>query len=377
MSRYRIFLPQSVIKLLIVRKGPFMFKKFLLPLLVALASIGAITGCSNKEEQQEQISVTDMVGTTITINKNPKKVACISRTTYDLLVAYGLGDKIDGAYKGTLNNAWVPLIYPESKNHYIYDYQNSSELFLSRGVDLVLAPEKYIADDLNAHGVPALCVSLYGTPTFDGYVTYLSQLVTKIWDGSDIKTKAAAWESKVNTAINDVKTELAKHDIPKQKIFYVRGDKDKGVGYTDTQGSFTEYAYRTMGFDFVGASLTTTNPSKEEIVAQNPDVFVCGGQYQNKNLNSLKTEEPYINLDAVKNNKVYNIPIGFTAFEQLSAMTPIFFYDQANKIYPEYFNYDIASMVKATVKEYFGTDLSDTQVSYMLDGLNPEGGSLY
>ena len=354
-----------------------MYKKILLPLLVALTSIGAITGCSNKEEQQEQISVTDMVGTTITINKNPKKVACISRTTYDLLVAYGLGDKIDGAYKGTLNNAWVPLIYPKSKDHYVYDYQNSSELFLSRGVDLVLAPEKYIADDLNAHGVPALCVSLYGSPTFDNYVNYLSQLVTKIWDGEEIKTKAATWETKVNTAINDVKTELAKHDIPKQKIFYVRGDKDKGVGYTDTQGSFIEYAYRTMGFDFVGTSLTTTNPSKEEIVAQNPDVFVCGGQYQNKNRNSLKTEEPYINLDAVKNNKVYNIPIGFTAFEQLSAMTPIFFYDQANKIYPEYFNYDITSMVKTTVKEYFGTDLSDTQVSYMLDGLNPEGGSLY
>ena len=125
-----------------------MYKKTFVPLLVALASIGAIPGCSNKGEKQEQISVTDMVGTTITINKNPKKVACVSRTTYDLLVAYGLGDKIDGAYKGTLNNDWVPLIYPESKNHYVYEYQNSSELFLSRGVDLVFAPEKYIADDI-------------------------------------------------------------------------------------------------------------------------------------------------------------------------------------------------------------------------------------
>ena len=84
-----------------------------------------------------------------------------------------------------------------------------------------------------------------------------------------------------------------------------------------------------------------------------------------------------MNLDAVKNNKVYNIPIGLTAFEQLSAMTPIFFYDQANKIYPEYFDYDIPSMVKSTIKEYFGTDITDTQVSYMLQGLSPEGGSLY
>ena len=355
-----------------------MSKKTLLPfVVVALASLGAFTGCSNKDNQNEKISVTDMVGTTITINKNPKKVACISRTTYDLLVAYGVGDKIDGAYKGTLNNSWVPLIYPESANHYVYDYNNSAELFISRGVDLVLAPEKYMADDLNAHGVPALCVSLYGNPTFDNYVTFLSQLVTKIWDGDDIKANAAAWENKVTTAINDVAIEFAKHDITKKKLFYVRGDKDKGVGYTDTKGSFTEYAYRLLGFDFIGSSLTTNQPSKEEIVEQNPDVFVCGGQYQNKNINSLKTEEPYVNLDAVKNNKVYNIPIGFTAFEQLSAMTPIFFYDQANKIYPEYFNYDISSMVKTTIKEYFGTDVTDTQVSYMLQGLSPEGGSLY
>lgn len=354
-----------------------MYKKTFVPLLVALISLGAVTGCSNKDEKQEQISVTDMVGTTITINKNPKKVACISRTTYDLLVAYGLGDKIDGAYKGTLNNAWVPLIYPESSNHYVYEYQNSSELFLSRGVDLVFAPEKYIADDLNEHGVPALCVSLYGNPTFDSYVTFLSQLVTKIWDGDDIKAKAIAWENKVTKAISDVTTELAKHEISKKKLFYVRGDKDRGIGYTDTQGSFTEYAYRSLGFDFVGSTLTTPQPSIEEIVAQNPDVFVCGGQYQNKNLNILKTEEPYTNLDAVKNNKVYNIPIGFTAFEQLSAMTPMFFYDQANKIYPEYFSYNVSSMIKETVKEYFGTDLTDNQVSYMLNGLNPEGESLY
>ncbi len=354
-----------------------MFKKTLMPLLVAAASLGAFTGCSNGKAKEELISVTDMVGTTITIKKNPKKVACISRTTYDLLVAYGVGDKIDGAYKGTLNNDWVPLIYPESKNHYIYEYENSAELFMSRGVDLVLAPEKYISDDLNAHGVPALCVSLYGNPSFDNYVNFLSHLVTTIWDGEDIKNKASAWEDKVNTAIDDVKTELEKHEIANKKIFYVRGDKDKGIGYTDNKGSFTEYAYRTMGFDFVGASLTTNKPSKEEIVAQNPDVFVCGGQYQNKNLNILKTEEPYVNLDAVKNNKIYNIPIGFTAFEQLSVMTPIFFYDQANKIYPEYFSYDIPSMVKSTIKDYFGTELTDNQVSYMLGGLNPEGGSLY
>jgi hypothetical protein len=34
-------------------------------------------------------------------------------------------------------------------------------------------------------------------------------------------------------------------------------------------------------------------------------------------------------------------------------------------------------MIKNSVKEYFGTELTDEQVNYMLNGLNPTGGSLY
>ena len=100
--------------------------------------------------------------------------------------------------------------------------------------------------------------------------------------------------------------------------------------------------------------------------------LIAGDIYQKKNIERLH-EEPYCNLDAVKNNRIYSIPIGLTAFEQLSAMTPIFFYDQANKIYPEYFNFEIAPMVKETIKNYFGTELTDQQVEYMLDGLDSEG----
>ncbi len=351
-------------------------KKLFVILLFSICLIGLLAGCSDNTVAEETIEVTDMLGTTITIKKNPQKVACISRTTYDLLVAYGLGDKIDGAYSGTLNNDWVSVIYPESVNHYVYNYENSYELFMQRGVDLVFAPEKYISDELNDHNIPALCVSLYGNPTFDNYVTFLSELVTKIWDDPQVKIKATAWNQKMNTAINDIRTELSKHTLEEKTLFYIRGDKDKGIGYTDNKSSFTEYAYRMMGFRFVGAELTTTKPSAEEIMTLNPDIFVAGGIYQNKNIDLLKTTEPYKNLNAVKNNKVYNIPIGFTAFEQLSAMSPVFFYDQANKLYPIFFNYDIHSMIKSTVKEYFGTELTDEQVSYMVQGLSPTGESM-
>lgn len=342
-----------------------------------LLSLNTVYGCANNSKDNERIIVSDMLGQKVEIIKNPRKVACISRTTYDLLVAYGLGDKIDGAYSGTLNNEWVHLIYPQSDNHFVYDYENSYELFMQRGVDLVFAPEKYIADDLNKHNIPALCVSLYGNPTFDNYVYFFSNLVSQIWDDENIRIKSELWENKVKMAISDIKNTLSQHQTKEKTLFYIRGDKDKGVGYTDNKSSFTEYAYRVLGFNFAGATLSTTKPSIEEIVNINPDVFVAGGIYQNKNIALLKNNEPYKNLEAVKNNNIYNIPIGFTAFEQLSAMTPIFFYDQANKLYPDLFSYDINSMIKETIFEYFNTELTDTQIDYMVRGLSFNGGDLF
>lgn len=340
------------------------------------ASMGLLLASCGTEKANEPITVTDMLGDSITIEKNPDKVACVSRTTYDLLVAFGLGDKVDGAYTTIYDNPWTEVFYPQSKNEYRYAYQESYETFITRGVDLVFAPEKYISDGLKEHGVNALCVSLYGNPTFDNYVYYFADLVTQIWDSEDVKTKAEAWKNKVSTAISDITTELDKHNEPEKKIMYVRGDKNKGIGYTDTKSSFTEYAFRSLGFDFAGKHFESNQPSQEAICEYNPDVFVIGGIYQNKLVNTLKNDSVYANLDAVKNNKVYTIPVGLTMFEQLSAVTPIFFYDMANKIYPEYFNYDVNQMIKDTVKEYFGTDLTDNDVENIMHGKDKNGNNL-
>lgn len=353
------------------------FLKILIIVLL-ITSLFAVTGC-NQTPTNETITITDMVNDVVEVPKNPKKVACVSRTTYDLLIAYGLGDKIDGVYDKVLDNEWTSIFYPNSSNHYAYKYENSYELFISRGVDLVFAPEKRIAEDLRNHGICAITVNLYGTPTFDNYVTYLSDFCKQVWDGADVKAKADAWNNKVGKAVSDIQIELAKHEVEQKTLFYVRGDKDRGINYTDTIGSYTEYAYRMLGFNCLSASLDSNSnrPSAEKVTELNPDVFVMGGIFQNKHIEDIKVTEPYKNLDAVKNNKLYTIPMGLTQMEQLNALTPGFFYDQANRLYPDIFNFDVESMIKASVKEYFGTDLSNEQVYYMLNGLSSEGGRLY
>lgn len=348
-----------------------------------LSTVISLGSCQNKTDidsiisnQNNTITITDTLGETITVGKNPSKVACVSRTTYDLLIGFGLGDKVDGAYKTIYDNPWTEFIYPQSKSEYRYEYNESYETFISRGIDLVFAPEKYIADGLKEHDIKAINVSLYGKPTFDNYVFAFADIVKKLWDSEEVTRKVDIWKNSVSKAIDDVKSELDKHNLPQKKIMYVRGDKNKGIGYTDNLGSFTEYAFRILGFDFAGSHFESNRPSQEDICKYNPDVFVIGGIFQNTLVETLKNDPIYAELDSVKNNKIYTIPVGLTMFEQLSVMTPVFFYDMANKIYPEYFSYDIASMVKDTIKNYFGTILSDNQISYMLNGKDYNGNNL-
>ena len=344
-------------------------------LFLFIVSFGLVlVGCQDATNTtKEKIIVTDMLGDSIEISKNPSKVACVSRTTYDLLVAFGLGDKVDGAYYAIYDNPWTEVIYPKSKDEYRYQYEESYETFIARGVDLVFAPEKYISDGLKEHGINALCVSLYGNPTFDNYVYFFADLVKQLWDSEEVARKVDAWKAKVAKAIDDCKVESEQT----KKIFYVRGDKNKGIGYTDSKSSFTEYAFRILGYEFAGAVLDTTKPSKEDIVKYNPDYFIIGGIYQNTLVDILRTDDLYQTLDAVKNNKVYTIPVGLTMFEQLSAMTPVFFYYMDSVInFKSEPTWDINSMIKDTISEYFNTDLSNEQISLMLQGKGPTGDNL-
>lgn len=355
-------------------------KKFLSLLTIFLLTMSLTvtnTSCTTTKNDDKKIIVTDMVGAEVEVKKSPQKVACVSRTTYDLLIAFGLGDVIDGAYYSLLDNEWTEVFYPASANHYSYEYEESYETFFSRGVDLVLAPEAYIAEGLREHGITAITVCLYGSPSFDKYVFYFADLVKTLWgERKGVSEKVDAWKAYFSKAQNDIKTELDKHDDPMRTLYYVRGDKNKGIGYTDNGKSFVEYVYKFLGFDYVGNRFESNRPSAEEICSIDPDVFVIGGIYQNTLLEQIKTTEPYINLTAVKNEQVFNIPIGFTMFEQISVFSPVFLYDQANKLYPDYFDFNVEAEIKTLGRDYFGIELTDTDVYNMLHGLNRNGQAL-
>ena len=102
----------------------------------------SIVGCENTNNDNETVTVTDMLGEQVTVKKNPEKVACTSRTTYDLLIAFGVADSIDGVYYSLLENEWSSVFDTKADERYSLAYQESYETYIARGVDIVFSPEK-------------------------------------------------------------------------------------------------------------------------------------------------------------------------------------------------------------------------------------------
>jgi len=342
-------------------------------IVVSVSAGGAYFLWQGANPSDSDITVTDMLGEKEQVKKNPEHVACVSRTTYDLLVAFGLGDRIDGAYKPILDNEWTDILYPGSSNHFAYDYQPSHELLIQRNVDLVLSPEKYITDGLREHGIPALNVSLYGNPNFEPYVFFLADLAKQLWpDVPGVADKVDAWKAEFQTVLDEVSSTLESKSYPEKSVYYVRGDKDRGIGYTDTGKSFNEYIFGVLGMEFLGRTLATTQPSADAILAVDPDYIVIGGIYQHT-LRGYLNDSIWENVEAVKSGHIYRIGLGFSPMEQMGAFTPVFLADMANKLYPSDFDYDTVTMLKNMCQTYFGISLTTLQAQYMLDGMGPDG----
>ena len=247
-----------------------------------------------------------MMGESLKIKKNPKIVALPSRTCYDLFLAFSLSDSIDSVYAPLLNNPWVKVFDKDWKKRKALDYNESYESYLSRETQLVFAPEKYITDNLKEHNIPALTISLYGNPSYENYIYFIPNLIKELYDSKEVTEKVDSWSLNLQSTIEQIQKTLEKEKIEKRTVYYVRGDKNKGIGYTDNKGSFSETAYRILGCIPLQDQFVNAKPSVEEILKTNPDIIVVGGIFQ-KELIGLLYKEPFKNLTAVKNNKIYNI----------------------------------------------------------------------
>jgi iron complex transport system substrate-binding protein len=332
-----------------------------------------VSGPGGGEQGNGTVTVTDMVGDAVDVPKNPQRVAALARSSVDMLVAFGLGDKITGIYYTIFDNEWAGILYPGISNYQKYDYNTTVETYLEQKVELVFAPERYIAENLREHGIPAMTVSQYGTPNYDGYVFYFADMIKQIWDDETAAERIDIWKGEFAQIRDQITTALAGVESGKT-LYYVRGDRNRGIVATENNGmSIQSTICGYLKLEYAGKHFNSANPTAEAILKLDPDFVIVGGAYQNEIISDAKASAIWKNLSAFKNNNIFNIGIGFVMFEQNGVELTIYLAELANKIYPEIFSFDTEELLKDTMRTYFGTELTDTDAYNMLRGLNRNG----
>ena len=341
---------------------------------VMLAQVFVFTACNRNQQSIRTVTVTDMVGDVVVVPKNPQKVGVLARSAADMLVAFGLGDKITGVFETIFDNEWASIVYPNLSNYASYSYQTTFETYLEHGVEMIFAPEQHYAQNFREHSIPSVTVSQYGNPTYDDYVFYFADMVTQIWDDPAVKSKVDGWIAEFTAVRNEITTTLANVEQTKT-MYYVRGDRgDRDLRYTENSPSTMQGTIgRYLKLDYISANFTTNRPTAETLLEIDPDYIFVGGAFQHKLISEAKTDSVWSNLSAIKNDNIFKIGIGFVAFEQNGVGLTIYLANMANKVYPDKFNFDINKMLKDTMQNYFGATLSDNDINNMLNGLNRNG----
>lgn len=354
-------------------------KKFMKQILVGIMavvsvlSVFGIAGCANNTGG-ETVTVVDMEGKSVEVPKNVEKVACISQSATDLMIAFGAGDKIVGTYRSFTYNPWTTEIYPASANYKAYSYSVSAEELLSDGIDLVIIQDTENADSFRNAGIPVIAVHQYSpTGAFDDEVYDTARIIGEIFGGS-VKQKADAWIQEVKDTIADIEQKLGTTNS-ETAVYYVNGEKAKGLYYSDGGNSMISRIYDVANVQLATEKYEVLNVHKvsdEEMVALNPYAMMIGGAYQNNLVDELNGSPVWSSLDCNKQNRVYRIPVAMVGIENVSAETPVMLKYTANLFNPEY-SFDIKTELKTNIKKYFNYNLTDGDVDNMCKGLTKNG----
>ncbi|TPD97773.1 ABC transporter substrate-binding protein [Metamycoplasma equirhinis] len=342
-------------------KKKILLVTYTIPLFFPIVTLS----CNNNEKQQNTIELKDMSNQTIKINKAPSKIALQSRSSLDMMIAFGLGNKVDGAYKNLLSNSWVNYIYPIANNFYKYKYNEGIETYLERNIDLAIVFESQTKALLLDKCINSITINQYDGRNFNENSLYIFPEIIKKISPNQENALADKWISDTKKFIKEIKDKMNGLSSNK-RIFYLRADKKTDQIMTEVKGSLVNYVFDLLKIN--NLEIQKDRIQDEEFIKLNPEYVIAGGSFQYDLLQRIKNNPKFLGLNFIKQNGILHAPLGFSMFEQLSVELPIFIAYLANWAYPTAFKYDIKKMIKECYNTYFNFYLSNEDIDKIYNG---------
>lgn len=351
-------------------------------LATSLVSCASSTQTSTASSQEiTTVTITDHADRTVTVPTNPKKVAILGILPLPAMLTVYLDSAesivaMEPASMNAAKNGILSELYPEvlNVNTDIMDGDDVNiESLIALEPDIVFynANDTTDLEKLENAGLCAVAVS----PTkwnYDCITTYNEwmNLLNQIYPDH-----AGDREQLVNTYSTDKYEEIqnAVKDIEqKQKVLFLF-QYDENTMITSSSSFFGQWWCDAVGAVNVAQDVPAENANAkitmEQVYEWDPDVIVITNFTQAKPddlYNNAIGSDDWSEVTAVKNKRVYKMPLGTYRTYTPGVDTPMTLEWLAQAVYPEVFSsYDVQEDVKEYYQNLYGITLTDTQVEAM------------
>jgi len=246
---------------------------------------------TQKEGDAFPVQITDVLGRTIEVEKEPERIVSITPSSTETLFALGLGDKIVAVSN--------QCDYPEeaqSKDKVGDFWQPNLEQIAAAEPDLLFVGNSIPNDVLSK--LEELGIKVVSLEATDFAGTYQSILDTGKLTGTleEAQNIVNEMKEKVNGIQEKVK------DAPKRSTYFVISYGDQG-NYTAGPGSFIHEMITMAGGQNVAGDLEQTwaEFSLEKLVEEDPEVIIVS---EKANIDDIKALKGYKELTAVKEDNL-------------------------------------------------------------------------
>ncbi|MCL2504045.1 MAG: ABC transporter substrate-binding protein [Coriobacteriia bacterium] len=342
-------------------------------LALVLVSTLLLTACGNvapgSKESVETKEVTDCIGRTVTVPKDPQRVVCLYASTAHMMALLGKERLIVGSPDGVRRDILMQHKYPGITSiavPYVEGINIDELARIEADVALVrrnIAEDPATAEKLEKLGIPYVTVDYY---SIDELRTAIS-VVGAVFDEEE---KAQAYLDFLDETLFMVKARTK--DIPateKKRVYHAINEATRTDAYGDLCWEITTDAGLINVSTEDGSTFSSEDGyiTLEQIYAWNPEHIVANDFNARR---YMLTDSKWSGLDAVANKRVYTLPVGVSRWCHKGSMEPhmaaLFL---GRQFYPELFSdIDLAQYTKDYYQRFFDLDLSDEEISAVLSG---------
>lgn len=338
---------------------------------VAILFTVILGGCG-KDEPTGKI-ITDMSGVTVEMSGEINNVICTSQNAMEFMVAMGLEDKIIGIHKSVFGHTWSKEYMKNLGDKDGYGYSPAAEAIYEAGADLVIVRDAAAAEELRNAGITAITFRYGNKEEMFEAIRMLGAIFGE--EPSNYAEKWIAYYEETCKFIEEKVSSLS--DAERLTAYFIdaSGALDEN-GLTTTIGGDHIVAewFDTIGVDLVTKEYSGISSINEErILGINPETIVIGGWCENTRKEQLLADTKWTDVSAVKNDRIFLTPVGFVSFERYAVEAPILLRYSFSMFYPELYDYDTVAEFQLFFREYFGIEVSEEKINYMLLGYSPDG----